>query len=84
MSTATAWVGYCTTCGDKITVHVIAPSGRPLDVDLDPTRFRCLQCRDPRQAGRQLELDDEPDVFGTGRVEQITYPPDMVALPEGF
>lgn len=77
-----SWTGICTRCRERVTVDVLSTSGRPLPVDLDPARFVCLQCRDPRPA-RQLELDHqaEPDVFGHGRVEQIPYPPDMVAIP---
>lgn len=77
------WRGNCTRCGDIVDVDVISRAGRPLDADLDPARFVCAECRDPRQAGRQLQLDDnpEPDVFGRGRHETIPYPPDMVRIP---
>ena len=85
-ATDTSWTGNCTRCRDRVTVTVITTAGRPLPVDLDPDRFVCGQCRDPQHAGRQLELDQqpEPDVFGTGRHETTSYPPDMVALPEGL
>lgn len=77
-----SWTGVCTRCRERVTVDVLASDGRTLPVDLDPARFVCLQCREPKPA-RQLELGatPEPDVFGHGRVEQIPYPPDMVRIP---